>query len=402
MSFKRFGPEDLIYNTLVTYPEYNFVIHSGSVYRNCEILPDGNFSNKVKHIENGEISFHEINVNRPSGSMAYGFISKDTTGYAFSTVSPNFSDSSQFAFGNILTQSYPMKAGLTRIFVEDGQEFDTQDFNPYEPPSFAGSNKKYIRALRNVITSREKIGKQISYGDLGTTNVNMICVPAIFYGSRIEPGTIELGYYITGSLIGQAKDADKDGVLVETVGPQSGSTVGMVIYEQGLVILTGSWDLSAGTHTETYGVGSIPSWLSYGTGLKLVGANTEGNANLADEVENSSYKFNFKGTNKIPTVTMFAFAEKGEFNFSNNPSFLEKATRSDKYTDFSYEQPERKIKNITKSRFEYHSASFESTTFISKVGIYDENKNLIAIATLANPLKKTPGRDYMIKMRMDF
>ena len=68
----------------------------------------------------------------------------------------------------------------------------------------------------------------------------------------------------------------------------------------------------------------------------------------------------------------------------------------------SYSEPKREIKNITKSRFDHHSASFESTTFISKVGIYDENKNLIAIATLAKPIKKTPTRDYMIKMRMDF
>ena len=60
------------------------------------------------------------------------------------------------------------------------------------------------------------------------------------------------------------------------------------------------------------------------------------------------------------------------------------------------------LENIVKSDFANYSASFESTTFISKVGIYDENKNLIAIATLANPIKKTPSRDYMIKMRMDF
>ena len=99
---------------------------------------------------------------------------------------------------------------------------------------------------------------------------------------------------------------------------------------------------------------------------------------------------------------MFAFAEKGEFNFSNNPTFLELANIEDTFSSASYIEVNRKIKNITKSDFEHHSASFENTTFISKVGIYDENKNLIAVATLANPLKKTHKRDYMIKIRMDF
>ena len=403
MSFKRFGPEDLVYSTLVAKPEFTFIIHSGSVYRNNEILPNGDFSNKIKHIENGEVSFHELNVNRPADSLIYGFISKDTTRYAYRTVSTStFDDSGEFQYGNIITQSYPMKAGVTRIYVEAGQEFDINNFDPYEPASFAGSNKKYIRALKNVIESREKLGRQFQYGSLGTTNVNMICAPGIFYGSRIDPGTVQLDCYITGSLIGQLKDTNKDGVLIETVGPQSGSVAGFAIYEQGLMLLTGSWDLSSGEHTETYGVGSEPTWLSFGTGLDLVGTESEGGADGADSVENTSYRINFKGTNKIPTLTMFAYAEKGEYNFSNNPSFLELSNDLETFSSSSYLQPTKRIKNITKSGFENHSASFESTTFISKVGIYDENKNLIAIATLANPIKKIPNRDYMIKMRMDF
>ena len=67
-----------------------------------------------------------------------------------------------------------------------------------------------------------------------------------------------------------------------------------------------------------------------------------------------------------------------------------------------YLAPRRRIKNINKSDFANHSASFESNTFITKVGIYDEDQNLIAVASLANPIKKRRERDYMIKMRMDF
>jgi hypothetical protein len=36
------------------------------------------------------------------------------------------------------------------------------------------------------------------------------------------------------------------------------------------------------------------------------------------------------------------------------------------------------------------------------VGIYDKDKNLIAIASLANPVKKTEKRDFMFKLRLDF
>jgi hypothetical protein len=59
-------------------------------------------------------------------------------------------------------------------------------------------------------------------------------------------------------------------------------------------------------------------------------------------------------------------------------------------------------KNIKKSNFEGHIEDYEKITYITKVGIYDEYKNLIAIATLANPVKKTENLDYTIKLKMDF
>ena len=379
MSLKKFGNEDLVYTTIVANPEFHFLIQSGTVYRNNEILPDGNFSNKVKHITNGQISFHELNVNRPSDSLIYGFISQDTTRYSYSTISTsNFNVGGDFAAGNIITQSYPVKAGLSRIYVQSGPEFDNHVFNAFDPPSFAGDNKKYIRSLKNVIDSREHAGKPIEYGNLGTKNINMLCVPGIFYGSTIEKGTVELNCYITGTLISQAKDVNKDGYLIQTTGAQSGSIAGIAIYEQGLMLMTGSWDLSEGRVSADYGPSAFPNWLTFGTGLPIVGT-------------------------ALPSQpTPSQIAQKGELNYSNNPTFLASSTGSTTYSSSSYSEPKRQIKNITKSRFDHHSASFESTTFISKVGIYDKNKNLIAIATLARPIKKTPNRDYMIKMRMDF
>jgi len=400
MSYKRFAPKDLVYSTLVAKPEHKFIVHSGSVYKDNEILPDGDFSNKVKHISDGQVSLHELNINRPANSLVYGFISKDSTRYSYRTISTsNFDDTSQFQYGNIITQSYPIKAGLSRIYVPSGQEYDNVTFANVDTPSFAAANKKYILALKNALNHREQFGQSFSFGNIGTSSVNMVCVPGIFYGSKIDKGSIQLNYYITGALMAQLEDENKDGVLVETYGPQSGSVAGVALYEHGLMLLTGDWDLSSGNHTDKFfsATPSAPSWLSFGTGMPIVGQPI-----ASSSVSASAYGINFKGLNKIPTLTMFSYANKNECNFSNNPTFLETGSYGSTSTNSSYQQNSQKIKNIVKSDFANYSASFESTTFISKVGIYDENKNLIAIATLANPIKKTPSRDYMIKMRMDF
>ena len=400
MTFKRFGGQDLVYSTLVAKPEYKFVIFSGSVYKNDEILLVGNFSNKVKHIKTGQISLHELNINRPSGSLIYSYIEKDTTRYANRSISTSqFDDQTQYANGTHITQSYPMSAGLSRIYVPAGPEFSNRTFENIGAGVSSAANKKYIRALKNVIESRSEFGKTFSYGDLGTKKVNMICTPGIFYGSGISKGSVELNYYVTGTLVGQLKDKNKDGILYETTGSQVGSVAGVALYNQGIMLLTGSWDISGGSYSDKFfsGSPSAMTWLSYGTGLPVIGT-----AITSGSVVNSSCEINFKGTNKIPTLTMFAFAEKGMYNYSTNPSFLASSSAPAVSSKKSYIEPSRTIKNITTTTFDNFDAPYKSTTYISKVGIYDEHKNLIAIATLANPIKKTSDRDYMIKMRLDF
>jgi hypothetical protein len=39
--------------------------------------------------------------------------------------------------------------------------------------------------------------------------------------------------------------------------------------------------------------------------------------------------------------------------------------------------------------------------YISKVAIYDDKKNLIGIATMANPVLKQEDQDYTFKLRLD-
>ena len=42
------------------------------------------------------------------------------------------------------------------------------------------------------------------------------------------------------------------------------------------------------------------------------------------------------------------------------------------------------------------------STYISKIGIYDKDKNLIGVAKLATPVRKTESRSYTFKMKLDF
>ena len=92
---------------------------------------------------------------------------------------------------------------------------------------------------------------------------------------------------------------------------------------------------------------------------------------------------------------MIAHAKKGELNHSNNPTYIEYGqsakTPADcsqiSGSDFYKEGSSVRIKNIVKTPYADPTGSFEKVTYISKIAIYDEHKNVIAVAKIANPVK---------------
>ena len=99
---------------------------------------------------------------------------------------------------------------------------------------------------------------------------------------------------------------------------------------------------------------------------------------------------------------MFCTAPRGELNQSQNPTFYTKDSFKDSpFSQTSFKETARIIKNIASASYQDPTAPFEKTTYISKIGIYDEDKNLVAIASLARPVKKTESRDITFKLKLD-
>ena len=126
----------------------------------------------------------------------------------------------------------------------------------------------------------------------------------------------------------------------------------------------------------------------------------------------SSYAIEFNGETIVPTYTMFCHADKNDLVWSNNPTFIKK---DDDFSGQTYDQifllstgsnhyeekEKRLIKNIVSSSFNNFSESFSPTTFITKIGIFDKDNDLIAVANLATPVKKTTKQDYTFKLKLD-
>ena len=118
-------------------------------------------------------------------------------------------------------------------------------------------------------------------------------------------------------------------------------------------------------------------------------------------LENVSYDLNFKGVNYINSMTMFAHARKGHLNHSNNPTYrnLETTRTNETGSGPIFAEGPSDIANIVSGS--HIGASFDKTTYISKVHIYDEDGNLIGITSLAKPIKKTLTDEFTFKMKLD-
>ena len=177
----------------------------------------------------------------------------------------------------------------------------------------------------------------------------------------------------------------------------SGLVAGVVLYNEGFVMLTGSWNLTPATYNFTYATRQA-RWCDF-----AAGANDSVDGNLAPS---ASFRMEFKGTNEVTTLDMHMIAPKGLLNHSSNPTFKSHASSSAQklynYNSSSFSENDLiPIKNTISGSICNYSSSFKKQTFISTIGIYDDQRKLIGTVKLAKPVKKTEARAFTFKVKLD-
>ena len=415
MSLKKFGENDVVLNTMKAYPSCKFFVFDGKIYYNDTPAVSGAFSDRVYNVPPGHISLYEYNIDKKIGKnkFIYPFITKDGAGDSSSTVGDS-SYQTDYSYGDVISGSYPMSASITREFMTPkAGNLITRTTSSWDGKAtvdvyYRGPKYRHFYALKNKLdfygVRSEHYKVSSSHGDKSEQRINLISIPSIFYGAAIKPGSLSLKWYLTGSLIGELRDTKRNGELIEVTGSSAGSVAGVALYEEGFILLTGSWNLNA----ETIGLESgsaphvpkTPKWIYFGAGANdNVNQTTAGSSSF----NKASFDLSFKGTTETQVLTMFAHAHRGKVNFSNNPTFLEYSQSQIETTSslVYQENASREIYNTVSSSYSDYSSPFKRQVYISRVAIYDEKKNLIGIATLANPILKKEDRDLSFKLKLD-
>lgn len=407
MPFRKFGETDLIRNTILAYPKVNFFIFEGNVYYNNRPDQDGKFS-KVYSSEVGSINLYEYNIDKLANSndFIHPYITKQSAGGSFKTVG-KVSYSNEFVYGDRVTGSYPMTASISRELMTNPSARTTET-NLADGTTFQGApTHRHFYSLKNRLNFLGQKSQHYlvssSLGDKNSQTINLISIPSIAYGSRINPGSVSLKWFLTGSLIAELQDIKQNGELIQ-VGPAgstgSGSVAGVVLYSEGFLLLTGSWDLSSEQIGLTSGGSAVkPQWIYYGAGAKDGVTQATAPAGFSS----ASFDMSFEGHTETQVLTMFAHAARGKVNFSNNPTYVthNQAKLSVTSSSVFEENSDRTIKNTVSSSFDGYEAPFKRQVYISRVAVYDDNKNLIGVATLSNPVLKDETQDISFKIKLD-
>jgi hypothetical protein len=187
--------------------------------------------------------------------------------------------------------------------------------------------------------------------------IGVFSIPSNLWGEYLLPGSVEIS---NGNIT--LRDDGEGNMIFNSL------KYGDVIYEHGIIIITSN----GASYTGPYGSGSY--------GGAVYGANT---VNLISGfMTGSNVTCSFSSSFNIYETQYKCTLRENEFNFSQNPTIVSGSTNSGVLYGFA-----------TGSYF---------SPYVTTVGLYDNNYNLLAVGKLAQPLPTSAVTDTSILINLDF
>lgn len=189
-----------------------------------------------------------------------------------------------------------------------------------------------------------------------------------------------------GSQVGSSIGGDY-GVLYDTTASATAATntssYGVIFYQAGIVALsssiwdervTGSNDFASGAATQT---GSTAGTGPARTALEAIA--TSSISGTCDAIRHRVYNLSFNNTTEINSTIYFCRAPVNKFNYSANPTYVSSS--------------KIRVKSV---------ASDMPVAYVTTIGLYNVNNELLATAKLSEPLKKDPNNELTLRVRLDY
>ena len=154
---------------------------------------------------------------------------------------------------------------------------------------------------------------------------------------------------------------------------------GLLYYQAGIAVVTGSLfsDIADGgfidnaTNTVNFNLASSVTGYNFVTGSTI--------AATADAIRSRIYNISYNNTTELNSTIYFCRINHNDFNYSSNPTYL------------------------TGSKLRVKTRAADApVTYITSVGLYSADNELLAVAKLSEPLRKDPTNELTLRVRLDY
>ena len=162
--------------------------------------------------------------------------------------------------------------------------------------------------------------------------------------------------------------------------------VGLLFYQAGVAVLSGSIFSDAadgGILNNSKGTVTFSPAGATTTGFNTITAST--NDVMANNLRNRLYNLQFNNTTELNSTIYFCRVNNSEFNYSANPTYLSTSSGG---------PSEIVIKD--------GSVSTDPHSYITTIGLYSADNELMAVAKLSEPIKKDPSNELTLRVRLDY
>ena len=231
---------------------------------------------------------------------------------------------------------------FSRLLVKDEIKKETFEMK-VDVATYAAANQPFVSA------------DLVTISDLGASTEYRVNSPAGDYGIL----------YATGSAM-----MNPTSTHTASIGTDKYWYAGLLFYQAGIAILTGSvFGSQLATPIVDYYAGTAVDDVLTGSTIDTIG----------DSLRHRIGNIQFNNTTELNSTVYFCRINHNEFNYSSNPTYLENS----------------RIRIKTQ-------ATDEPLAYITTIGLYSDNNELLATAKLSEPLKKSASNEFTIRARLDY
>jgi hypothetical protein len=314
---------------------------------------------------NGKMLFQSQSLMMREKINIYRQFAQNLLGNATSTFTSPFSNAASDGSDNI---DYALFLCFKRLFVRDGIRRE----------SFA--MRSFVTSSGHTTAFNPKDAElHINHGELGNLATSAAHPPT---------GSVILTDVGSATNIERSQMGGDVGNIV--LASNTTNNVGLMFYQQGIAVLniakvfdgnqvmSGTFSAVGATGTAFISASMVPNL--------IISASID---DILDHISETRFGsgsntfLTFQNNTQINSTLVFCRATADEFNFSSNPT----------YTD-----TEGRILVIDETQ----QGIQKSFAFVSTVGLYDANEELLAVAKLSRPVEKNDEKDLTFRVRLDF